>query len=1322
MSWYPIGPDFVFSPRNVNFKRLSRRNEWGRQGLVSHIAVDQSDPSTIYVVERPSSGGTSAFRTRNDGESWFPIADALQQVDPAIDPCCIAINPAHPNLIYMAAWSNTGVYVSSSRGDPGSWSARYPIPGNVRRLIVDPRTAADPATTVLYAATTAGVYRSPDGGASWTQVLAGDVWSLVAHIPSSGTAHFYAGVWKEGVYHATDPTALANWTNLNMAGIGLPAHTAGTPAEPDGNFNAILVDYCPRNPDRVYAWMAKTSCDAAGANCGNITAALYTTGSPLTSWTSVPMTPAPGQTLPPGPAYGWYCFNFAAAPSSPGDGSNDVLFFGSVGLCRSIDGGQTWAIDATSYHADQHAFAFFPDNPPAGVISTFYLGCDGGIAGSSGLCDPAFAFDTAATDFNEGFTYIPSGVYQNYNRGKQSSAVYQYNSHPAISALGYIGCQDTGISAGRGALGWRGIADADAGAIAVAPGADGVKVWGIIGAWCDWPGFRIWMWTDRGDFSPPVTEVTLGGSLLAGTSNYVVGLDDKCLAGATSRPLTTLANAITAAGSQAATPASMSDILMGSVLAIGGDPCYDADREDVTVTAVNATTFTANFTKTHAVGTRVRIEQDHNFVARIDGSGIAERISQEFGTDTAVIMATSPVDPDILYCATKDQAGTVQKVWMTNSASTASSSTTWTEMTTDKPAGINVSSIALDFSGNVYVLLQFFVTTGSGEFTVSSPLFQISAGSWVHQSCAGLPAGTTTGFGKLVADPVQPDTLYASNNARVFKLTRSGGLWTWEDISAGLPGQWIYDLWIGNIAPAGSPPKVLLRAAIPTRAIWEQDVTAGAGDPPIALYFRDNFLDQGWLPSAPDGIASPYDPANPGATVFHYHCADIKIDARQAGSAGVVDFFQTDPEATIPPSHVLFDELRDNSENLPQSDAAWIHVQVHNRAPTAAQNVRVWVIYCNASGGLPGLNVSPSTGDAFAFWSQFTVTGQIIPNLPADSPWKSVGAPQILNDLDAANPKVGSWPWTIPTLSSGDTGHFCMVAFIHSATSPINESSMNVDELTPRNKQVGQKNLHIGPPLPPSPSPGGGGGGGGPGGVPASPLMREYIEFHNPSSAPREASLVFDLRALPPQIALSFRLTKVATAAPLGTSLSGVASVRPLSLRDRLMNAFGHVFRCLGRFLAWLGCWVENFGRWLLNVPLRPCRRPPEIALPKFAPEIYEASPSSLVEVRGVKLPAFGSCAALLAIRNTGTLESGSEYTFQVQQRVNDQLVGGSTYVVRIAGEKRVKPRVTVDAHRTDLDLAKLQRIEREAEPLKYVPPWAKKIVEKRETEQGRKA
>jgi hypothetical protein len=304
-------------------------------------------------------------------------------------------------------------------------------------------------------------------------------------------------------------------------------------------------------------------------------------------------------------------------------------------------------------------------------------------------------------------------------------------------------------------------------------------------------------------------------------------------------------------------------------------------------------------------------------------------------------------------------------------------------------------------------------------------------------------------------------------------------------------------MWIANIGPPGAKlATILLRAGIPTRGVWERDVIADPSAPPIELYVRDNILDQGWFTPSREGIPNPYDPTR---RVWHYQCADLKIDARQPGAGVVADFFQTDPEGATPPiAHVLFDQLRDNSHNLPSGDAAWVHVQVRNRSHTPANNVRVWAIYCNAAAGVPSLSASASLGNAFPFWSQFTVTGQIVPALPADSPWRSVGPPQALSGIVASTPKVASWFWTVPTLPSGDSGHYCMAVFIHSATSPIGETSLSVDELAQRSRQVGQKNLHVGPPLPPSP-PGGGGGGGGGGAV--SRVDSPFLRCGNTSSS-----------------------------------------------------------------------------------------------------------------------------------------------------------------------------------------------------------------------------
>src|SRR5215216_572937 len=1274
MAWLPIGPNFVFAPRNGNFKRLSLRNQYGRQGLVFNIAIDPTDQTKIYVVESPSSGGTSAFRSLTRGRSWEPIADSLQQKNPLIDPTYITVNPSRPEIIYMGTGGDTGIYISNNRGEAGSWGTKNNIGGYVRKIIIDPRKASTPSTTVLYAATNNGLYRSQDGGKTWTtRVLDGDITSLVAYIPNTGTQRFYAGVRQQGVFYTTDPTGVSKWTNLNTARSPddrmLPAYTGGSSSEPYGNFDALYVDYCPLNPDRVYVWMIKQP-----SYRRFVTSGIYTSSTPLTGWTSVKTT----SSLPQ--PYDDYCTTFAVSPNSLGDGKNDILFFGSVWINRSTDAGRTWTVEKIAHHADQHAIAFYPEKPGRGEIPTVYLGSDGGIALNTRYADPSFPFDTKATtsNSNSDLNYDPSsGVYQNLNHGKQSSAVYQYTCNPVFSAIGYIGCQDTGVNASSGSLGWRGLCDADGGVVATAAGKDGVKIWANWGAHGDWPSFRIDVFTDTGGYSPGQAIVTLGsgGSRLNGTTNLITTIDKKCLTGAqildSERKLST---SISAGTDVVVTPSSMSDIVIGSILVIN-------NLETVTVKAVTTKTFTADFSSNHSAGVPIKVIR--KVVARIDQSGIASQISRYFPNDSYIyIIASSPINDNIIYCATTaDPEYSLPKnyrLWMTDIGSTASSSTTWTSIA-GNPSSVKISSIVINRVGDVYVLLESAVRTGTGASAITSPLFMISGNKWIHQRCTSLPRAITDapGFGKIVGDPLQSTILYASHAARVYKLTLSGTSWSWQDISDGLPGQWIYDLWIGNVSSAVDRPKIIARAAIPTRGIWERDLTiSNKADTQVYLYVRDNILDQEWLNIYPENVPNPY---NPSLRVWHYQCADIKIDAQQQGDGSTSPFYQTDPESSsLPVSSVDFDQIKDNSQNLPQNDSANVFVQVHNRSKIKANNVKLWVIYCNASAGVPGLNVSPKLKNMFNFWSQFTSSGDIIPNLPSDSPWKSVGL-YALEGIDASNPKIAAWNWRIPLLPTGDRGHYCMVVFVHSSTSPINEKeNTNVDEIARRNKQIGQKNLHIGPPLLPTPAHRGGNGSSG------MRMMREYIEFHNPTSFSREAILRFDLHSLPPEIKVSFQLTRLRTVKPLEESINGVSKVRKLKRKGEKYEETGKKGKKTIRFLDY----------------------------------VFEAAPSAIVEINGVIFKPYEFYAALLSIRNRGELAKGSEYQFEIQQIVKQEIVGGSTYVVRIEGHQKMKPLIAPSVS-IDLSTEEIMRIEHEAERYKYIPPWAKEIAKKRREKEG---
>jgi len=1134
MSWFPIGPDFVNTPRDsAPALRLSRRNEYARQTRVTAIAVDPNNPNTLYTVDAviypgQPKGGSGAFRSDDGGQSWTSISDSIQQTNPSLNPTCIAVHPTYGNVVYLG--TDTGaIYVSNTSG--ANWSPPVtPAPGSVVQIVVDPRNASDPATTTVYAGTTVGLFVSATGGASWgaTPVLAGQVSSLAFSLPITGTADCYAGIANQGLYYSTNPASMS-WSAVS--GLLAP-----------NTFVYAWVGYCPAKPQRAYVYFGNTSTGPL---------ALYTTGHGGTNWNQVTTA------LPP------YLGLFAIAPNSPGDGHKDILFVGGhLNLYRSTDAGQTWAVCGDAYHVDQHAVAFTPVNPPAGTIPTTLVGCDGGLVASTGFADPAYNFAAAPTDFSDGTSYTVSGVAQNLNRGKLTSALHGYNADPGASAIGYIGCDDTGLAGHMSALGWRGLVNADGDSIATTPGSDGVKIWANLG----FP-FATRLVTDHGDPGelPFPAAIVVGATAISSSSNHVLTTDKKCVTGV-----------------------------------------------------------------------------DQGFVVKIDQSGTAAQISQVFAQPAFSVAACS-TDATLFCCATKDN-----RVFVTSGV-VPGPTTVWAEATSGKPTNPSIASVAIDNAGIVYVLLKA-IPAGS-----TTPLYTIANNNWIALSCNSLPGGP---YGRLVPDPVAPNTLYAVSGGRVYRLVASPS-WTWTEVGPGLPGPNVQDLWIGNIG-GGKTTKVLLRAAIGARGIWETEVTAGATDPPSRPYVRDHFLDQGWLSPSPDGLVNPFRPSD-GVSVYHYQCADIKIDAQQPGSP---PFFQTDPEGTFPLSHVLFDLLNDNSQNLPGSDAAMVHVQVHNRSYTALKNVSVWAIYASAAAGVPGLNASPSMSNAFPFWNQFQANGAIVPNLPSDSPWTSVGAPVTLSDIDVTHPKVASWNWTVPLLMSGDPGHYCMVVFLHSAQNPINETTnYNVDSITPTNPQIGQKNLHIGAPLS---STARAGGEPGPGGT---MRMREYIEFHNPSPEVRIADLVFDLRPLPPQVHIWLRLSELQTEAPLEKSVTGIEAIHHPGLTDEAKAAVLAGIERGEEILGWLDRWLDRVenrlgGREDDDDRCPRHKRHPEL---RFTPPIYRAKPASLVSVRGVRLPAYGVGAALMLIENRGELPPGSEYRFQVQQIVAGRVVGGSTYEIRVA-------------------------------------------------------
>ena len=1083
-SWFPLGPDFVFGPRNVPFERLSRHNELGRQCSIYDFAIDQTNPNWIYAVLRPWVNSDSPyqanalFRSGDSGLSWIPIGDELHQANPLVDFRSVAVDPVNPATIYVGTSWNGSIYISTNRGAPGSWLTPRSVPARLGKIVLDPRTAGDPSTAVVYAPSDSGLYMVPPAGAP-SAVLAGNIWYNVAFtFPTPGAPRCFAAVANTGgsaplgLFYSNDPATPSSWINLSDGTHGLP-----TPASVAGFFSFVPA-ICRINPDRVYALALQE----------NAFAGLYslTDSDPATGiWTPVSIAAPPGIDDGPG-------FLFDVASNSVGD-AKDILFVGSRNLWRSTNAGKTWAV-ARFYYADHHAIGFVPDPSPGKIPVAFYS-CDGGIGSSTGLCDPAFDVDSPLNDFGEGATLSPQSTEEvaNLDHGLHAAAIYSYACDPSAGAIGYIGSQDTGTAASSGGLVWRAMGAGDIGALACVRGPSGMTIWTGGGSYGGFPNWATHVITDTGDQEDYTTQAsaTMGGSTLGMASVYVVDASNSCLGGCDYWDLgKTLLTTISAMPStnQQATASSATGIAVGRQILVDG--------EQVTIKAANGATFTAQFSQGHNAGVPIRAR--FNYVFRIDQAANGSAISQDFSLshDQVVLVAANVNAPHMIACVTSDNL-----LWMTD-GTTANVGTVWTPVPLALPAGAVIGSLAVDASGNIYVGLTAPATIGA----VSGAFLIVSGGTAVLQTSPTLPA--LYPYGRLIVDPVAANTLYLVHGGGVFQLTPSGAPHDWlsNDLSAGLPGAWVNDLWIGNIGSAASP-RVMLRAGIAARGVWEREITSGATEQPsvLDLYVRDNILDYGRIIPSPNGAINPY---QPNQRVWHFQCADIKVDAQQHPS-GTASFFQ----ATPPLDHDQFGELQDNSRALPPGDQAYLHVQVHNRSNMPAKKVWVWALYTHFSAGLAALDATVSN-TPFDFWGQFDPTGVINPTLTSDNKWQAIGPPELLGDLDAAHPGVASWLWTVPSLMAGDSGHYCVAAFVHSANALLSPMSTNIDLITSLNKQIGQKNLQL-VVL--------GKSSKGPKGVGGSLIIR----FSNPTTTERVATLVFDQRALPKQLRLEVQLSKV---------------------------------------------------------------------------------------------------------------------------------------------------------------------------------------------------
>ena len=467
--WVPIGP----SP----LSQLSGEDN----GLVTAIAVNPNNNNVIYLGT--ADGGV--WRSGDGGDIWTPVFDQ-QPVLGIGEPVGIAIDPSNTDTIYVGTSARDGSRQSATVDQPTAGlfkstdgGASWIQPGNagiftsqnINVIIVDPANS-----NVIYLASSAGVYTSPDGGQNWTAAagIGGDSRALVLDPTSPANARIlYAGLDGNGVFRSTDGGA----TFTQQLGSSVLGPVAG--GRSIGRVAVALAP--PTSVPNVNGIQVIYTAVSAGYNQTD-PIGLFLSIDQGGTWTQLNATGISGTT------YGGYAMDIAVDPASPGDGVHDTVFYGCQNQFVSTDAGGTFS-PINVGHADLHTWTCVPQ--PQGTPTVVYSGSDGGIDVST----------------NGGTTWSPKN-----KGGLQTGLFYNLAIRPDATASVTVGAlQDNAIQTSTAGPGWTAGAGGDGWDVAY----DGSST---LYATTGGPNTQVGSSTNNGGtftaITPPWTSVDTGGFLL----------------------------------------------------------------------------------------------------------------------------------------------------------------------------------------------------------------------------------------------------------------------------------------------------------------------------------------------------------------------------------------------------------------------------------------------------------------------------------------------------------------------------------------------------------------------------------------------------------------------------------------------------------------------------------------------------------------------------------------------------------------------------------------------------------------------------------------
>src|SRR5689334_1904410 len=359
-------------------------------GRVTDVVVDPTQPNTIYIA----SAGGGVWKSTDAGMTYTPawpndypqaIGSLARGSDGTLWAGTGEANASGGGITYVG----DGVYKSTDGG--ASWTnVGLANAGMIGRIAVDPtdpqRVYVAASGSIYSTGGKRGLYRTINGGATWTPVLTPDL----SAAPFTGAVdvavdpvnpnRVYAILWDHhrtsylrpyggigsGLYvtdNATEtPAADVTWERIDNSHVSgpLPSYDAsqsGLDVSP--TLGRMGVAIAPSDHTRVYL--------ITGESLGNDKGFFVSDNGDRSLADGGPTFVAGGH-AGANPRFEWWFGRLYVDPVN-----KNHLFKTDVSLRVSSDGGTTWS-NSSGPHADQHGMAWDPN-----VANRVYLGNDGGV-------------------------------------------------------------------------------------------------------------------------------------------------------------------------------------------------------------------------------------------------------------------------------------------------------------------------------------------------------------------------------------------------------------------------------------------------------------------------------------------------------------------------------------------------------------------------------------------------------------------------------------------------------------------------------------------------------------------------------------------------------------------------------------------------------------------------------------------------------------------------------------------------------------------------------------------------------------------------------